>query len=75
LVSRVAALALTALSSHPVDALFANLRSEYAIKSVPPLPHGLVADVDAAFNQEVFDVPRRQGALYIHHNHKADHFG
>ncbi|MEO6716698.1 MAG: hypothetical protein ABIM50_05555 [Novosphingobium sp.] len=27
---------------------------------VPPLPHGLVADVDAAFEEQVLDIPQRQ---------------
>jgi len=46
-------------AAHARDALPANVASEHRTGSVPPLPHGLVADVDAALEQQVFDVSQR----------------
>ena len=34
-----------------------DLRGEHWTEPVPPEPHRLVADVDAAFEQQVFDLP------------------
>ena len=42
---------------------------------MPPEPHGLVADFDAALVQQVFDVAQRQREPDIHHHRQADDFG
>jgi hypothetical protein len=34
--------------AHMLDALAADIGGEYRAKPVPPRPHGLVTDVDAA---------------------------
>jgi hypothetical protein len=39
------------------------------------MPHGLMADVDAALEQQILDVPQRRGEANLHHNHEADHLG
>ena len=40
----------------------------------PPLePHCLVANVDPALMQQVFDVPKRQWVFDVHHDHQPDH--
>ncbi len=60
---------------HPADPLAPDIGSEHRAEPVPPQPHGLVADIDAAFEQEVFDVPQREREPHVHHHHKADHLG
>ena len=40
----------------------------------PPEPHGLVADVDAALEQQIFDPSRRQWVADIWHHREADDF-
>ena len=37
-----------------------DLRCEHRAKPVPPKPDGLMADVDPALGQEIFDVSKRQ---------------
>jgi hypothetical protein len=56
-----------------IDPLAAELRSEYRTEPVPLQPHGFVADVDAAFCQQVLHVSQRQRVRHIHQHHEADH--
>ena len=44
-------------------------------KAVPPVPYGLMADVDAAFEQKIFDLSQRQGITDIQHHSAADDLG
>jgi hypothetical protein len=39
------------------------VRREQRAKAVPPVPHRLKVDVDAAFEQQVVDVPRESRKL------------
>ena len=41
---------------HPVDPLTADLSGKHWPEPVPPKPHGLVADGDAALGQQVLKV-------------------
>jgi len=43
-----------------LDTPLPNLRGEHRTKPVPPETYCLVADIDAAFKQQVFDLPQRQ---------------
>jgi hypothetical protein len=52
-------LAVTPASSTSPSSL-ANLGGEHRAKPIPPEPHGLMADVDPALGQEIFDVSKRQ---------------
>ena len=52
-----------------------DLRGKQRTKAVPPIPHGLIADLDAALEQEVFDLSQRQRVSDIQHHREADHFG
>ena len=45
---------------HPLDPLPADLGGEHRAEPVPPEPHRLVADVDAALGQQVLHIPERQ---------------
>ena len=38
----------------------ADLRGKQRTEPVPPVPHGLVADVDATLGQQVLDLSQRQ---------------
>ena len=38
------------MSPHPIDTLLGDLGGEHRTKSVPPQPHRLVTNVDAAFS-------------------------
>jgi hypothetical protein len=50
--------------AHLLDWFAANFadehRAEHRAEPVPPQAHRLAADVDAAFEQQVLDVPKRQ---------------
>ena len=39
-----------------MNTAFPNLRGTQWTKAVPPVPHGLMADVDAALTQKIFDL-------------------
>ena len=62
-------------ATHAADPLPTDVACEHGAKPVPPEPHRLMAKIDAAFEQQVLDVPQRQREPYIHHHHKADHLG
>jgi hypothetical protein len=59
---------------HSVDPLAADLGGEHRAEAVPPEPHGLMADVDAALLQHVFDVAQRERLTDGHHHGKTDDF-
>ena len=44
-------------------------------KPVPPVPHGLVADLDATLGQQILDLPQRQREPNIHHHCEPDDLG
>ncbi len=52
-----------------------DLRSEHRTKSVPPELHDLMADIDAALEQEILYLPERQWIADVHHHREADHLG
>ena len=61
--------------AHTRNALAPNFCGEHGAEPVPPEPQRLVADVDATFEQEVFDISQRQGKPHIHHHDQADDRG
>ncbi|HLY56511.1 MAG TPA: LysR substrate-binding domain-containing protein [Stellaceae bacterium] len=56
-----------------LHALPSQLAGEHRPERVPPEPHSLVADVDPALEQEVFDVPQRERVADVHHDHEPDY--
>ncbi|WP_315724985.1 hypothetical protein [Sphingosinicella rhizophila] len=52
-----------------------DISGKQRAEPAPPVPHGFTAIIDAAFGQEVFNVPKRPKEEYLHHHHQADHFG
>ena len=60
---------------HPVHPLASNICGEHRTETVPPVPHGLVAEVNPALEEQVLNVPQRQRKPNVHHDHQADHLG
>jgi hypothetical protein len=60
------------IAAHVRDASLTNLGGEHRAKPVPPEPDGLVADVDPALGQEIFDVAQRQRISHVHHHDQTD---
>jgi len=57
------------------NAPFPDLCGEQRAEPVPPEPYRLVADIDTALEQQVFDLAQRQRVPDIHHHREADDFG
>jgi len=45
-------------ASHTADPLAPDVGGEQRAEPVPPVAHGFVANVDPAFEQQVFDIPQ-----------------
>jgi len=45
----------------PMDPLLTYFTCEYWTKSVPPIAHRLMANIDASFMKKVFDIAKRKG--------------
>ena len=58
---------------HSVFPLTADIPSEHRPEPVPPKPYCLMAKIDAALKQQVFDIAQRQREAEVHHHNKADH--
>jgi len=56
-------------ASHPAHPLAANVAGKERPEPVPPLAHGLMADIDAALEQQVLDVPQGEWETHVHHDH------
>ena len=56
-----------------MNTAFPDLRGKQWARAVPPVPHGLMADVDAALKQEIFDLSQRQGVADIQYHRAADY--
>jgi len=54
------------------DPLTANVGGEQRAEPVPPEPHRLMAGIDAALEQEIFDVPQAEWEAYGHEDHQPD---
>ena len=52
---------------------FPDLGGKQRTKAVLPVPHGLMANVDAALEQKIFDLSQRQGVADIQHHRAADY--
>src|SRR5271165_5318829 len=62
------------IPAHVRHPLLSDLGSKHRAKPVPPKPDRLMADVDPALGQEVFDVAQRQRVFHVHHHDQTDHF-
>jgi hypothetical protein len=63
------------LGPHLIDALLPDLGREHRAEPVPPEADSLMADLDPALVQQVFDIPQRQGEPDVHHHRQADDLG
>lgn len=54
--------------THAMNRLAADLSGEHRAGPVPPEPDGLMADVDAPLEQEIFDVSERQWVSDVYHH-------
>ena len=63
------------VTPHAADPMSADVAGEQRPEPVPPVAHRLMADVDAALEQQVFYIPQRQGGPDVHHHHEPDHLG
>ncbi len=52
-----------------------DLGREDGAETVPPEPHRLMRDVDAALMQQVFHIPQRQRVAHLHHHREAHDLG
>jgi hypothetical protein len=59
--------------AHMLTPFPADLASEHRPKPIPPEPHRFAADVDAALEQQLLDVPKRQRIPNVHHDDQPDH--
>ena len=60
---------------HPADPLASHVRSEHWAQPAPPVPHGLMADVDPALCQQVFHIAQAQRKADVHHHYQPDNIG
>ncbi len=58
---------------HPTNSLALNVCSKRRTETISPVPHGLVAEVNPALEEQVFDVPQRQRKTDVHQHHKPDY--
>ena len=62
-------------ATHPVDTLASDLSSEQRAKSIPPQPDRLMAQLDAAFVQQILDIAQREREPHVQHDHEPDDLG
>ena len=62
-------------AAHPAHTLSPDIAGEHRAEPVPPVAHGLVADINPALGQKVFDVAHGQREADMHYHHQADHLG
>ena len=53
----------------------ADLSGKHGTEPIPPQPYCLVANVDAAFEQYVFDLTQRQWIADVQHQREANDLG
>ena len=60
---------------HPANPLSADFSGEHWVETVPPISNRFVADVDAAFVQQVLHIPERERKPDVRHNRQANNLG
>ncbi len=58
-----------------MDPSFPYLSGKDGTEPFPQEPHGFMADIDAALEQNIFHLPKRQWSADIHLHREADHLG
>jgi hypothetical protein len=62
------------INSELLDTPFTDFGGEYRTKPIPPEPNRFMADVDATFMQQVFDISKRKWKSNIHHHGQPNDF-
>jgi hypothetical protein len=60
--------------AHLADPFLVDLSGKQRAKSVPPVPHNFVADVDAALVRKVLDVSEQKWKANVQHDCQANDF-
>jgi hypothetical protein len=60
--------------THPAHLIFTDLCGKQQTKAVPPKSNRFMADVDAAFVQQIFHISKQKQKQDVHHYSKADDF-
>ena len=63
----------TGKSPRPTHLLTLHISGEQRPEPLPPVPHGLVADVDPALGQQIVDVTQAQRKADVRHHHQTDY--
>jgi len=58
-----------------MDAAFPYLRGEHRTEPVPPEPHRLMPDIDAAFTKNILDLAQPLRIPDVHHHREANTLG
>ena len=58
-----------------MNAPLQDLGCKQRAKAVPPVPHRLITNVDATFEQNVFDLAQRKRIADIQHHREANDLG
>ena len=62
-------------AAHRARPLSPDVAGKHRTEPVPPKADGFVTQIDAALEQEVFDVPQRQRKPHIHQHDQSDDLG
>jgi hypothetical protein len=62
-------------AAHAADPLATDVTGKQRTEPVPPVANRLMADVDAAVREQVFNVPQRQRVFDVQHHRQPDHLG
>ena len=57
---------------HAGNSALSDLSCKQRAEPMPPVPHSIMAYIDAALVKDILGVPERQREPHIHHNRQAD---
>ena len=63
------------VGAHSINPLPPDFFRKHRAKSIPPKPDGFMADINAAFVQQILHIPERQREPDVHHHGQANDFG
>ena len=57
---------------HPLNPSLSDLGRKHRTEPVPPVSHRFMADINAAFVQQIFDISKGQRERDVQHHRQAD---
>jgi len=60
------------MSTKVLNPFSSDIAGEQRAKPVPPKPKRLMADLNTAFMQQIFDISKRKRISNLHHNRQPD---